>query len=70
VLAAGPATSATARLIFNNRLDAAVTGGLVVMVALVLVESGRQWMGILSGTRETRLRESPFVRTQLVEEQG
>jgi carbon starvation protein len=70
VLAAGPATSATARLIFNNRLDAAVTGALVVMVALVLVESGRQWMGILSGTREARLRESPFVRTQLVEEQG
>ncbi len=46
-LAAGPATSATARLIFNNRLDAAVTGILVVMVTLVLVESGRQWFGIL-----------------------
>ena len=39
VLAAGPATSASARLIFNNRLDAAVTGVLVVMVALVLIES-------------------------------
>jgi len=38
-LAAGPATGATARLIFNNRLDAAVTGVLIVMVTLVLVES-------------------------------
>ena len=69
-LAAAPATSATARLIFNNRLDAAVTGILVVMVTLVLVESGRQWFGILQGTREARVKESPFVRTQLAEEQG
>jgi len=69
-LAAGPATGATARLIFNNRLDAAVTGALVVMVLLVLVESGRQWWGILSGTREAPVKESPFVRTRLVEEQG
>jgi carbon starvation protein len=69
-LAAAPATSATARLIFNNRLDAAVNAVLVVMVALVLVESLRQWMGILSGAREARVRESPFVRTRLAEEQG
>jgi carbon starvation protein len=69
-LAAAPATSATARLIFNNRLDAAVNGVLVVMVALVLVESLRQWMGILRGTREVRVLESPFVRTRFVEERG
>jgi carbon starvation protein len=69
-LAAGPATGATARLIFNNRLDAAVTGVLVVMVTLVLVESVRQWWGILSGTKKARVKESPFVRTRLAEEQG
>jgi carbon starvation protein len=69
-LAAGPATGATVRLIFNNRLDAAVTGGLVVMVTLVLAESLRQWLGILRGTKEARVKESPFVRTRLVEEQG
>jgi carbon starvation protein len=69
-LAVGPATGATAQLIFNNRLDAAVTGVLVVMVTLVLVESGRQWWGILSGSREAPVKESPFVRTRLVEEQG
>jgi carbon starvation protein len=69
-LAAGPATGATARLIFNNRLDAAVTGVLVVLVTLVLVESLRQWWGILNGSREARMRESPFVRTRLLEEQG
>lgn len=69
-LAAGPASGGTSRLIFNNRLDAAVTGILVVMVTLVLVESGRQWWGILRGTKEARVKESPFVRTRLAEEQG
>jgi carbon starvation protein len=68
VLAAGPATNATARLIFNNRLDAAVTAVLVVMVALVLIESVRQWIAVLSGTQEVRVKEVPFVMTRLVEE--
>jgi carbon starvation protein len=58
-----------ARLIFNNRLDAAVTGLLVLMVALILLESLRQWWGILRRTREARVVESPFVLTRLVEEQ-
>jgi carbon starvation protein len=67
-LAAGPTTSETARLIFNNRLDAVVTGILVVMVALVLLESTRQWLEILSGKKELGVSESPFVMTQLAEE--
>jgi len=67
-LAAGPATTATARLIFNNRLDAAVTAVLVVMVALVLIESVRQWIAVLSGAEEARVKEAPFVMTRLVEE--
>ncbi len=72
VLAAGPTplSSATVRVIFNNRLDAAVTGVLVVMVTVVLVESVRQWIGIVSGAREARVKEAPFVRTRLVEERG
>jgi len=40
-------------------------------VTLVLFESVRQWLGILRGTKEVRLKESPFVRTRLaMEEQG
>jgi carbon starvation protein len=69
-LAAGPATSTTSRLIFNNRLDALVTGALVVLVTLILVESIRQWMGILSGAKEARVKESPFVKTRFAGEQG
>src|SRR6266704_3030307 len=36
-LAASPAMSANARLIFNDRLDAFVTGVLIFMVALILI---------------------------------
>jgi hypothetical protein len=43
---------------------------LVVMVTLVLLESLRQWWGILSGARQAQMKESPFVRTRLAEEQG
>jgi carbon starvation protein len=64
------AAGANARLIFNNRLDAIVTGVLIVMVALILLESARQWLGVLSGKKEAHVKESPFVLTRLVEEQG
>jgi carbon starvation protein len=70
ILAAAPATSVTSRVIFNNRLDAAVTAVLVVMVTLVLIESVRQWISVLSGREEARVKESPFVMTRLAEERG
>lgn len=69
-LAAGSGAGATARLIFNNRLDAAVTALLLVMVALVLVESARQWVGVISGRKEARVKEAPFVMTRLSEERA
>jgi len=68
LLAMHPATKATSRLIFNNRLDAAVTAVLVIMVSLVLIESFRQWIAILRGSTEVQLKESPFVPTRLAEE--
>jgi carbon starvation protein len=64
-LAAGPVTRETGRLIFNNRLDAAVTTVLVVMVSLVVIESVRVWVGILSGKRASPVCEAPFVMTRL-----
>ena len=70
VLASAPATSTTARLIFNNRLDAAVTGFLLAMVTLVLIESARQWVGVISGRKEARVKETPFVMTRLTEERA
>ena len=58
-----------ARLVFNNRLDAWVTGFLMALVAVLLVESARQWLAILSGKRKPTTSESPFVPTRLAEEQ-
>jgi carbon starvation protein len=68
-LAGGPATSATARLIFNNRLDAAVTAVLVAMVSLVVIESARVWIAVSTGRREASVKETPFVATRLVMEE-
>ena len=56
------------RLIFNNRLDAVVTGILVVLVTLLLIESGRQWIGLISGKQLARTAEAPFVPTRLAKE--
>ena len=68
LLAASPLTKSSTRFIFNNRLDAAVTGALVVMVALVLIESARHWLGILNGRYEAQVKETPFVMTRLAGE--
>jgi carbon starvation protein len=60
-----------ARLVFNDRLDAVVTGILVVMVTLILVESGLEWVRVLSGRKAARTKEAPFVMTRFAaEEQG
>jgi carbon starvation protein len=59
-----------ARLIFNNRLDAVVTGILVALVTLLLFESVRQWIGLLSGKQVGQTKEAPFVLTRLAEERA
>ncbi len=55
----------TRTLIFNNRLDAAVTLIFMIMVVVVLLDSIRVWAGIIRGGREARIDETPFVATQL-----
>src|SRR6266436_6616209 len=65
------AAGADARLIFNDRLDAAVAGTLVVLVAVVLIESALEWARVLSGRKVAEVKEAPFVMTQLaLEEQS
>jgi len=65
------ASGGNARLVFNWRLDAVVTGLLVVMVALILIESGREWLRVLTGRKDATVKEAPFVMTRFVmEEQG
>jgi carbon starvation protein len=70
-LAAGASSATTARLIFNDRLDAVVTGILIALVAEIVLESAVVWLRILSGRAEARVREAPFVATRFAtEEQG
>ena len=54
----------TQRLIFNQRLDAAVTAVFAAMILVLLLEAVVQWTAILSKRREAVLRESPYVRTR------
>ena len=54
----------TQRLIFNQRLDAAVTAVLALMVLVLIVEALVQWYAILSSRRAPVLHESPYVATQ------
>jgi carbon starvation protein len=54
----------THRLIFNQRLDAAVTGVLALMILVLLVEALAQWYAILSGRRVAVLHEAPYVPTK------
>jgi carbon starvation protein len=51
--------------IFNDRLDAVVCGIFMVLVFLILADSLRVWFGILSGRRESKVEEAPFVLSQL-----
>ena len=57
------------RLILNDRLDAAVAGVLVCMVALILLESISVWVSVVSGRMQARVREAPFVPTRFAAEE-
>jgi carbon starvation protein len=64
-----PHAPGVSRLIFNDRLDALVTGVLIVMVAIILLESGFLWLGVLSGRKDARVKESPFVPSRFAAEE-
>jgi carbon starvation protein len=70
-LAAGKIAAAkiadTERVIFNLRLDAAVTAVLAVMILVLLVEALVQWYAILSRSKEPVMQETPYVATQWAE---
>jgi len=54
----------TQRLIFNQRLDAAVTGVLAAMILVLIFEALVHWYSILSRRKESVLHESPYVATR------
>jgi carbon starvation protein len=69
-LATGNSTGQTSQLIFNDRLDAAITTVLVSLVALVVLQSVIEWWRVLSGSKTPVVREAPFVLSDFAEERG
>jgi carbon starvation protein len=60
--------SEIAHLIFNDRLNAGVAATLVILVSIVLIESGLEAARVLSGRKTARVDETPFVASRLAEE--
>jgi carbon starvation protein len=63
------ATGGNARLIFNDRLDAVVSATLVILVAMILIESLLEWARVISGSKAALVKEAPFVMTRLAAEE-
>ncbi|MGO8815609.1 MAG: carbon starvation CstA family protein [Terriglobia bacterium] len=59
-------TAATSRLIFNGRLDAAVTGIFAVLVVVILAESARQWWMYATRRKVAVLKESAVTVSRFV----
>ncbi len=55
----------TQRLIFNDRLDAVVTGVFAALVLVILAESTRHWWLYLVGRKEPVLQEAPMEVSRL-----
>jgi carbon starvation protein len=58
---------ATQRLIFNNRLDAAVTALFAILVLVIVVDSAREWLAILNRRRVPVLHEAEYVPSALTD---
>jgi carbon starvation protein len=61
VLPRGAADAAVAtRMIFNDRLDAAVAGFFMIAVMVILADSAKEWVAVLRGRKPAVSTEIPF----------
>jgi carbon starvation protein len=63
------AAPGSARLIFNDQLDAVVTGVLTLLITVIVLEAAREWIRVLSGQKEAQVKEAPFVPTRFATEE-
>jgi carbon starvation protein len=59
-----------ARQIINDRLDAAITAALILLVAIMVLESVREWVRVLAGKKQPTVSETPFVPTRFAPEEA
>ncbi len=63
-IAAGATDPASgARLIFNDRIDAALAGIFMVIVVALLAASIREWIAVLRGRKPATVKEAAYVET-------
>jgi carbon starvation protein len=62
---AGSTRTDAARLIFNDRLDAALSVFFMIVVIVVIVASAREWYLVAVGRKAPRVNETSFVETAL-----
>ncbi|MGH7560962.1 MAG: carbon starvation CstA family protein [Gemmatimonadales bacterium] len=63
-LAAGTVEAATgARMIFNDRLNALLAAGFMIVVVLLLITSAWEWIAVWRGKKAATLKEAPYVET-------
>jgi carbon starvation protein len=55
-----PSAEAAGKMIFNDRLDAAVAGFFLASVVVILAASAAEWVAVLSGRKPARTTEIPF----------
>ena len=70
IAAGGPVTQIAQweKLLFNNQVNACVTGAFLVLVAIVVLTCARAWLQLLGGRRAADLREEPYVTVAAMEQ--
>jgi carbon starvation protein len=57
-----------ARMIFNDRVDAALALFFMAIVVVVILGSAREWYDVAMRKKSARVKEAPFVRSKLTTE--
>ncbi len=64
---ASSGTPNAARMIFNDRVDAALTLFFMAIVVIVIIACAKEWWLVATGRRAARVNESPYVESGTVE---
>jgi carbon starvation protein len=62
---AGSADPNAARMIFNDRLDAALALFFMAIVMVVIAASAKEWYQVMAGRKVAQVNEAPYVESRL-----